>query len=316
MDITLDQARAFDAIARLGSFARAATELKKGHTGVIYLIKTLEEKLGFHLLDRSKYRTRLTPTGERIWAECRKLLEAERGLLQTCAQIASGWEPSFKVVMDGILPVQPSVALLTQLTGRGIPTRISIFTEYLSGVEERFEAEHADLMLSMVPSGQGHLKRILLAPVRAHLVASTRHALTQSARCWTQRELREHVLVTVRGSDERLRLSTVGLDPCSTVHLGDFNAKKAAIVAGVGFGWLPDHLTRDEILQGQLKVLTWEKPNEHVYVPTLYYRGEQNLGRVGKIFLEELLQVMGCAPPSPELSTPRPIRPSAPEDLI
>ncbi len=74
MEFTLEQARALDAVARLGGFARAAAELKKGHTGVIYLIKTLEDRLNLKLLDRTGYRTRLTPTGNLVLAECRKLL--------------------------------------------------------------------------------------------------------------------------------------------------------------------------------------------------------------------------------------------------
>ena len=43
MALTLDQARALDALARHGTFARAAAALNKRHTAVLYAVRTLEE---------------------------------------------------------------------------------------------------------------------------------------------------------------------------------------------------------------------------------------------------------------------------------
>ncbi len=80
MNVTLDQARALDALARHGTFAAAAEMLHKGHTAVLYALRTLEEQTELVLLDRRGYRTRLTPAGERVLEHCRKLLAAEREL--------------------------------------------------------------------------------------------------------------------------------------------------------------------------------------------------------------------------------------------
>jgi DNA-binding transcriptional LysR family regulator len=44
--VTLDQARVLDALARHGTLQRAATALGKGHSSVIYALKTLEDAIG------------------------------------------------------------------------------------------------------------------------------------------------------------------------------------------------------------------------------------------------------------------------------
>ena len=63
MNITLEEARTLDAVVRFGSFAKAAQSLHKSHSAVIYSIKTLETQTGLNILDRSHYRTALTPVG-------------------------------------------------------------------------------------------------------------------------------------------------------------------------------------------------------------------------------------------------------------
>jgi len=53
-----------DAIARHGSFAKAARELGKVPSAVTYSIRKLEDGLDVLLFDRSGHRALLTPAGE------------------------------------------------------------------------------------------------------------------------------------------------------------------------------------------------------------------------------------------------------------
>lgn len=294
MEITLEQARALDCVARFGSFTKAATHLRKGHTGVIYLLKTLETRIGLTLLDRSNYRTELTPTGKLIWMECQKMLTTEKQLLNLCNEISSGWEPYLTVVFDGLIPVEEGIKVLACLEKRHVPTRVSLFTEFLSGVEKKFLKENADLMLSVIPPQEMVLESVHLPPIRARLVAHRDHCLGKTRKPITEEQLQKHLLLTVRGSDERLNMSTTALDKTSTVHLSDFYAKKVAIIQGLGYGWLPDYLIKKELKAGVLKAVRWEKASEHVYHPKLYHRGKHQLGRAGQLFLTEVLARIGA----------------------
>ncbi|MBL0218532.1 MAG: LysR family transcriptional regulator [Myxococcales bacterium] len=271
LGVTIEQARALDALERRGTFAGAAKELRRGHTSILYALRTLEDTLGFPVLDRSGYRTRLTPRGQRVLAGCRALLAAEAELSSTIVELRAGWEPSLCVVFDGIVPIDPLLRAVGRLVGERIPTRIDVRAEFLAGVEESFVRQTADLMIAVLPPGDLGLAAIELAPLPASLVARADHVLARGRH--DERALRGHLLLTVRGSDPRLDLPTAGLEARSTVHLNDFTAKRAAILAGIGFGWLPDVLIATELARGRLKRIKWSRPSTHLFHPRLYHRG-------------------------------------------
>lgn len=282
MQVTLDQARALDALARGGTFAKAAAALGKAHTAVLYALRGLEQQTGLALLDRSGWRTRITPAGERVLEHCRRLLQAEADLAAACAEVRTGWEPAVRVVLDGIFPTEPLLRAIGDLAGEGCPTRFDALVEFLTGVEAAFERERADLMVSLLPPALPGLDALPLPPVRARLVVRRGHPLARLKGPLHGSDLARHVLVTVRGSDPRLQLATEPLEQRSTVRLSDFAAKRAAILAGLGFGWLPDHLAAADVKAGRLVALSVDGRREHVFEPRLYYRKSAPLGRAAR----------------------------------
>lgn len=272
MHITLDQARALDAFSRTGTFQAAARELHKVHTAVLYALKQLEQQTGLELFDRSGYRTKLTPSGEQVLLKARRLLEAERELITTCAELKSGWEPVLKVVVDAIFPIGPVLEVVRRLREKEAPTRVLISVDSLGAVEERFEAEQANVMVSVLPVTLPEVSTRALPRLKARLVAHKNHPLAKQTRLSTS-DLADQVLLTVRGSDPRLQLTTRALDQQSTVHLPDFHSKKAAILAGLGFGWLPEWLIADELERGALVALPLKEGAAHAFSPTLASRG-------------------------------------------
>jgi DNA-binding transcriptional LysR family regulator len=271
VEITLEQARALDAFERTGTFARAAQELRRGHTSVLYLLRTLEEGLGFAVLDRSGYRTRLTPNGRHVLEGCRSLLAAEAALATTVTELKAGWEPQVRVVFDGIVPIEALLRAVGRLVDERVPTRVDVRAEFLSGVEDSFEQSHADLMIAVLPPRAKDLVSVVLPPLSASLVARRDHPLATGKQ--DERTLHEHLLLTVRGSDPRLDLPTAGLEGASTVTLNDFGSKRAAILAGVGYGWLPDSMIASELDKRRLRRIRWTRPSVHQFRPRLYHRG-------------------------------------------
>lgn len=300
--ITLDQARALDALARHGTFARAAAALRKRHTAVLYAIKTLEEQTDLALLDRRGYRTRLTPAGESVLTHARKLLVAERELEDACAEIRTGWEPKLELVFDGIFPVAPILDVAFSIAKAGASTRVDVSTEFLAGVERAFAAADADLMIAVLPPTSADLRAVRLAPIRARLVAHRDHPLARAQRDLEPEDLAAHVLLTVRGSDPRLHLSTGGIEPPIAVRLNDFHAKKAGILEGMGYGWLPEHIARSELKRGVLVPLRWKNANVHVFEPRLFWRAGRPPGRAARLVIDRLKAdaKRSAAPPDPD----------------
>jgi DNA-binding transcriptional LysR family regulator len=291
MNITLDQARALDALARHGTFAAAAQALHKGHTAVLYALRMLEEQTELALLDRRGYRTRLTPAGERVLEHCRKLLAAERELEATCAEIRAGWEPSLRILFDGIFPAEPVLRVVKQLRAEGAGTRFHVSAEFLAGVEAAFVRDEADLMVSLLPPTLPDLRSYRLADLKAVLVAHRSHPLAATRGPLKDEQLAQHLLLTVRGSDPRLQLSTGALEGRSTVHLNDFASKKAAILEGLGYGWLPEHLVKRELRRGELKALKLPRGATHLFHPSLHHRASVPLGRAASRVVQALTGV-------------------------
>lgn len=287
MNVTLDQARTLDAFAREGTLQSAAKRLHKGHPAVLYALKHLEAQTGLSLFDRSGYRTRLTGAGEEVLKHCRAMLEAERALEVSCAVLKSGWEPVLRVVFDAIVPLTPFLSLVREVRAARAPTRTLLSVDSLSGVAQRFEAEDAQLMVTVLPvDASPSLEVHPLPKLRARLVAHRAHPLARMKKV-TRDSLAEHVLLTVRGSDPRLHLVTAELDTQSTVHLSDFHAKKDAIVEGLGFGWLPDWLIERELKRGELIPLKLPQGSVHVFEPRVVMRSA-NAGNATRMLLHRL----------------------------
>jgi DNA-binding transcriptional LysR family regulator len=64
MNVGLRQLRVFFAVARHGSFSRAAEEVAVSQSTVSFAIQQLETELGLRLLDRTTRQVRMTAAGE------------------------------------------------------------------------------------------------------------------------------------------------------------------------------------------------------------------------------------------------------------
>ncbi len=290
MNITLDQARALDAVGRLGSFSAAAVELKRVHTAVLYAVNQVEQAVGLAVVDRSGYRATLTPLGLRVLEYCRKMLEAESELMRFCEQARLGHEANLAVVYDGLLPAGPILMAVRAAAERSPSTRVSLFSEFLGEVEARATREQAMVVLSVVPLEVAMAQAVPLAPLPSVLVVARGHAL--SRRGVTAEALGRHPFLTVRGSDRRLRMSTSELDKGSEFLMSDFHAKKVALLEGMGWGWMPEYLVEDELASGALKVVPWGE-GRHVFAPVLHLRvKELELGIAATAFVSAIREAM------------------------
>ncbi len=305
MTLTLDQARALDALARHGTFAKAATALKRPHTAVIYALRTMEDQTGLSLLDRSGYRTRLTPVGELVLARCRRLLDEARELEVICEVARTGWEPRLGIVFDGIVDATPILRVVGELSRARAATSLDVTAEFLGGVEAAFVRGDADLMISVLPPQALSLSARALAPLGARLVAKRGHALVKRGRRVTDDDLRREVLLVVRGGDPRLRLPTAGLGVKTVVSLNDFHAKRTALIGGLGYGWMPEHLIQRELATGALSPVAWRGGSTYTYRPHVYFRADRALGRAATRVVEALTG-QASAPRGREAAVTRP----------
>lgn len=83
------QIRAFLAVARLGSFTRAAAEVHLSQPALTVQIRQLEEGLGVRLFDRDKRQVRLTAAGRSLLAPLERVLVDLDAVLNTSQDLAA-----------------------------------------------------------------------------------------------------------------------------------------------------------------------------------------------------------------------------------
>ncbi|MCB9544649.1 MAG: LysR family transcriptional regulator [Myxococcales bacterium] len=288
MALTLDALEVLDAVDRAGSFGSAARALHRAQSAVSYAIRQLEEALGVALFDRSGHRAVLTPAGRATLDEARGVLARVRRLEHLALRFQGGYEPHLAVIIDGILPMGPIMEVLRRLADERVPTRIQLKVEFLGGVQDRFEADAADLMLVKDYTRDPRLVARPLPSVACALVAAADHPLA-GRRDLELLDLHEHVELTVHDSSTSRRLVDQRLFGGPRVfYLSDFNTKREALRRGLGYGWMPGYLIDDDLARGALVVLDYRPGARFTFTPALVHPVDRPLGRTGLRFFELL----------------------------
>ncbi|PVH28116.1 LysR family transcriptional regulator [Pararhodobacter oceanensis] len=145
MKVTLTQLRAFVAVARAGSFTRAAEVLKMSQPSITVAIKQLETALGLRLFDRSTKMLTLTKASANFLPGIERILSELDATLADFQSVAEGSQGSVAVA------VLPSVATfvlpstIKSFSAAYPKTRISLRDDNSPGVYERVLSGEVDL---------------------------------------------------------------------------------------------------------------------------------------------------------------------------
>jgi len=287
MKVDLEALQALDAVIRHGGYAQAAVQLNKVSSALSYQIRKLEDQLRLPLLDRSGYRVRLTPEGEAVLAEGRRLLQQAGRIEAIAEQLGSGWEARLLVVVDGILPLADTLQALKRLADEGVPTSVQLKIEFLGGVQYRFGKERADLMLAKDYVPDPACRAQALAPVECVLCVAPGHPLAALDHPATLADLQSHVELTVQDSSERGGDRNL-FGGERVFHLSGFVAKRQALLMGMGFGWLPRYLADEHLADGSLRELAYEGGSRYRFTPWLVERLDRPPGRAGRRLVDLL----------------------------
>ncbi|PMQ07720.1 HTH-type transcriptional regulator CysL [Pseudomonas sp. AD21] len=236
--MNLFQLRAFDAVAREGSFTRAAARLFISQPAVTGHIKALEEHYQITLLRRTARRVELTEEGIKLAAITRAmfgLAEEAQTLLEANRQLLTG---RLEVAADGPHMVMPMLASLrARYPGITVNLRLGNAQETLAALL----SEHADVaVLTEVEPRKGlHLQALSGSRICA-LVPAT-HPWAQRAGEVQLKELdqvimvlREPSSITRRTFDQACAQAAV--NPRVLLELDSREAVTEAVAAELGVG--------------------------------------------------------------------------------
>jgi len=294
--MTLDQLRILVSIADHGGVLAAAAALNRTQPTLSVATRKLEEELGVPLLERDSYRARLTPQGEKICREARKLLRQESYLGDLAAHLAAGHEAQLSLAIEESCPVPLVLQVLKKLEAQFPQTEFELVGERLWGALERLEGHEAQLAitpwfeenvrLESFPLNRGEMLPVAAPGFMPGLAKPLRLA-----------ELRAKVQVVVRDSSRNPRKSSLGvLGEGRQWLVNDHQTKKAILLAGMGWGRLQRHMIEQELAEGRLIPLQITDYGDSGAIEIrVARRRDEAIGPVAQALWDELLRLAGFA---------------------
>jgi DNA-binding transcriptional LysR family regulator len=173
---------------------------------------------------------------------------------------------------------------------------LKLRTENLGAVIEAVHDRTAMIGVSSPVAQQvAGLQRKCIGEVRLIPVCATKHPLARHSGRVPLAALEAQVQIVL--SDKSTLTQGVDLAVLSsrTLSVADLGTKLALIVAGIGWGNLPEHMVQDGLAQSTLVPLQPEPwgPNEHVLTLTQVVRADFAPGTASRWVMQELLRVCG-----------------------
>ncbi|MDO9018609.1 MAG: LysR family transcriptional regulator [Deltaproteobacteria bacterium] len=291
---TLDQLRALIAVAEAGSFSAAARRLQRVQSAVSTSMANLESQLGVALWDRSTRVPQLTEQGRAVLAGAQRVCAEVDTLRRLSAGLAGGLEASVSLCVDQLFPIAPLVELCQDFAREFPSVDLRVDTQTLSAVSARVVDGRATLgvvsPLGLVPG----LERHHLARIRMVAVAAPRHPLARRRGRIPTAALADSVQIVLSERDDAGVADQAVLSP-RTWRIADLPTKHAMLVAGLGWGNLPEHLIRDDLARKRLVVIrpqAWGD-GEHTLHLSAVHRADAPFGAAHRWVLAQLQQL--CA---------------------
>lgn len=246
---TLEQWAILDCVFTTGSFARAAETLHRSQSSISYNLAQLQTLLGVTLLVPEGRRTVLTPTGATLLSQVRPLLKTFSYVEAQAATLQDGMRSQLNLVVDVIYPRERLFSALQQFQQRWPHIRVRLTEVTESMFPSMSAVDDADVMIvtdRQNTAGRGEW----LMNVDFIAVAHRDHPLLSVSGPLTEALL---------GNWPRIQITDGGKTASGDSHNWDFStldAAAGAVVAGLGYGWLPQAYIHQQLAAGILQPLS------------------------------------------------------------
>lgn len=257
------QLAAFCAVVERGSFSQAADRLGVTQPAVSLQVRSLEERLGLQLLDRSGRRVEPTESGRRVYEGAVRVLQAEQRLL---AGAGAGDEP-----LSGTL----SLGASTGPGGRLVPLLLCEFAAVHPKLHVALSISDTQTVISLVADRELELgivgaarraRGLTFEPlVRDEIVLAVPPGHRLAGQTVGVTELERETLVDMQEGagvrqvvEEELRRAGLRLRPSARIELGLQESVKSAVVAGYGVAFISRTALEAELGAGTIAIARLE----------------------------------------------------------
>lgn len=292
---TLDQLLVFLAIAEEGSFAAAARRLGRATSAISYAVANLEAQLGLQLFDRNTTKKpQLTEAGRAMLADARTVALSLDSLLARARGLQAGLEAEVAFVVDAMVPMRSLVGVFDafQSAYPTVPLRLSV--EAMGAVAQNVLDGVAAFGLSG-PLDYGRpdgLERRQIGALRLLPVAAPAHPLARFAGAVPTREARKHLQLVLTDRSQLTAGREFAVLALKTWRLADLAAKHALLLAGLGWGSMPEAMVGDDLATGRLVRLNIDTWDNVVYPLQAVHRLDVPLGPASAWLVGQLQEAL------------------------
>ena len=309
--VSLDQLRAFIAAVDEGSFSAGARRLRRAQSAVSELVSNLEAQLDVALFDRSERYPKLTPAGAQLVGDARRVVSNVDLLKARAKGISGGLESELSAVVDVLFPIEAIAESAKEFRDRFPRTPLRLYAEALGGAYQLVLDGRCSLgIVGPLPVAPDSMTLERLQGLPMIMVAAREHPLAMIQGVIARSELAKHVQLVLTDGSELTAGREFGVMSPSTWRLSDLFAKHAFLLKGLGWGGMPLHAVKQDLLEGRLAKLSIEDlPEDSLILPmSAAYLTARPPGPAGRWLIERLKQCAGqraadrqaAHPPAPE----------------
>lgn len=255
----------FSAVAKYGSFTRAAEHLFMTQPAVTFQIKQLEEHFNTRLLERGHGRVALTPAGEVVLAYAERILDLSDELESRVSELTSDLGGTLNIGTSTTIAAYWLPHLLESFKRaypRVIP-RVVVGNSQLT--EDRVASRELDLGLIELVSEQPAVERLTATRDELFVICQPGHPLSRHAKLKAE-DLRAHPFITrdpgnaIRElGEEFFAAAGIGMDEITVcAELGSLATVKHLAGEGMGFAIASRAAIRRDIREGRLVAIPLE----------------------------------------------------------
>jgi DNA-binding transcriptional LysR family regulator len=303
--VSLDQLRAFIAAVDEGSFSAGARKLNRAQSAVSELVSSLEAQLGVALFDRSERYPKLTLAGVQLVADARSVV-ANVDLLKARAKgISRGLESELSAVVDVLFPIEAIAESAKEFRDRFPRTPLRLYVEALGGAYQPVLDGRCSLgVVGSLPTAPDSITLERLLGLSMIMVAAREHPLAAITGVIPKTELAKHIQLVLTDRSELTVGREFGVMSPLTWRLGDLFAKHAFLLKGLGWGGMPLHAVKKDLVEGRLVKLSIEDMAEQSLVLPMSaaYLTANPPGPAGRWLIERLKQCSGQRSAAPQIA--------------
>jgi DNA-binding transcriptional LysR family regulator len=249
---TLDQLQVFLTVVEVGSFAGAARRLGRATSVISYSVANLEAQLGVVLFDRQSTRKpKLTEAGRTVLAEARTVTNGINGLRAKVRGLLQGLEAEIHLVLDVMLPASRVVDALKAFRVEFPTVSLRLYVEALGAVKQMVLDRTATIgICGPLDVEVAGLERIGVGSVELIPVATPDHPLARGPHA--PGAGRDHIQLVLTERSPLPQGHDLGVIGTQTWRLADLGSKHMLLKEGIGWGYMPEPMVREDLQRGRL----------------------------------------------------------------